>query len=134
MEKWVFKSKLIYWISIVFFTTATLLMFTAVIVETGGNFKILNFIYLLILSILSLITCVKLFEKEKYVIVLINTFILLLLPYVLYYSFSFYSTHFIYETENLIFSCLLILYLVLVNKNKANNKGIEEIEEIGKLK
>jgi|GEM_PF-4731889 len=130
MDERVFRSKLLHRVSIVFFIITTLFL----ILGMMNEIKTLNLIYLLILSILSLIVCIKLLNKKRNVIVLINTFILLLLPFILYYSFSVYPTHFIYEPENLFFCCLLIIYMLWVNKNKIDNKGIDEINEIGKNK
>lgn len=132
MKKRVFRSKLLYVISVVFFTLITFLMFTALVGQLGNGFNLYASICLLTLSVLSLITCIKLFEKEQNVIIFINTMMSLFLILIIRNSFSFYSTHYTYEPKNLIYCCLIITYLVLVNRNKVNNKNIEEIEDIGK--
>ncbi|MCE3075949.1 hypothetical protein [Chryseobacterium gwangjuense] len=135
MKKIIFKSRIVYWLSVVFFSLSSLVLITKLAIQIGENFNVFSFLYLSILAVLSIIVCVKLFEKEKNAVAYINVLQPLLIISVLFNSFKIYSTHYIYEPEDIIFGILMIIFLVIINKNRLVSREIakeEEIEEIGK--
>lgn len=135
VKKIIFKSKVIYWFSVVFFALSCLFCLTALSTQIGNDFHIFSFLYLSVLAVLSVIICVKLFEKERSVFLYINVFLTLLLILLLFNSIKIYSTHYTYEPENIFFAVLLMVYMVTINKNKILNSEIameNEIDEIGK--
>lgn len=135
VKKIIFRSRIVYLISIVFFSLSSLVLITKLAVQIGENFYVFSFLYLSILAVLSIIVCIKLFEKEKNAVTYINVLLPLLIISVLFNSFKIYSTHYIYEPEDIIFSILIIIFLVIINKNKLIPSEIakeDEIEEIGK--
>lgn len=134
MNRRIFRSRLIYWFSIVSFSLLTLILFYKTITILSNGFNFVHFFYLLLLSILSLISCIKLFEKEKNVIVFMNLSLILLIILLVYTAFSFYPTHYIYIPENFKYAAFFIMYLILININKFKHKNFDEIEEIGNRK
>lgn len=135
MKKIIFKSRIVYWLSVIFFSLSSLVLITKLAIQIGENFNVFSFLYLSILAVLSIIVCVKLFEKEKNAVAYINVLQPLLIISVLFNSFKIYSTHYIYEPEDIILGILMIIFLVIINKNKLVSREIakeEEIEEIGK--
>lgn len=79
-------------------------------------------------------SCIKLFEKEKNVIIFLNISLILSIILVTYTAFFFFPTHYIYYPENLIFAAFLLIYLIIININKINYKNVDDIDEIGKVK
>lgn len=135
MKKIIFKSRIVYWLSIVFFSLSSLVLITNLAIQIGENFSLFSFLYLGFLAILSIIVCIKLFEKEKNVIAYINVLLPLLIILIIFNSFKIYSTHYIYEPEDIIFAILMIIFFFIINKNKLVSSEIakeDEIEEIGK--
>ena len=108
---------------------------TNLAIQIGENLSVFIFLYSSLLAILSIIVCVKLFEKEKNAITYINVLLPLLIISVIFNSFKIYFTHYIYEPEDIIFAILMIIFFFIINKNKLVSSEIakvDEIEEIGR--
>ncbi|MBW8523418.1 hypothetical protein K0U91_11615 [Chryseobacterium chendengshani] len=135
MKKIIFKNRIVYLLSVVFFSLSSLVLITNLAIQIGENFSLFSFLYLSVLAILSIIVCIKLFEKEKNAITYINVLLPILIISVIFNSLKIYSTHYIYEPEDIIFAILMIIFLVIINKNKLVSSEIakeDEIDEIGK--
>ncbi len=131
MSKRVFKKKWLYIFSIIFLPITTLMLFSGLIGSFSIGFNLFEFSYLLLMAVFSLISCIKLFEKERKTVKVITIFLILLLLYSMYNAISLFPTHYVYEPENFIFSVLIIVYLILINKFKVSFEEFDEIEEIG---
>ena len=131
MSKRVFKKKWLYIFSIIFLPITTLMLFSGLIGSFSIGFNLFEFSYLLLMAVFSLISCIKLFEKERKIVKVITIFLILLLLYSMYNAISLFPTHYVYEPENFIFSVLIIVYLILINKFKVSFEEFDEIEEIG---
>jgi len=125
-----FRSKIVYWISAVFFTLYGFLSIVSVIskLRDGTDYSIISFAILMVLSI---VIAVMVFHKEKNTIRMINLFICLLIPVSLWDSISIYETHYIYHPEVLWSVLGMIVYLYFVNKLRYNHRIADEINEIG---
>ena len=98
IDKKLFQSKLVYWITAIFFTVYALFSIVKFIFQLGfGDSYFL--IPLAILAILSIVTAVLVFEKHNKSIILINIFFCLFIPFSLWDSITIYETHYIYEPE-----------------------------------
>ncbi len=107
------------------------MLFSGLIGSFSIGFNLFEFSYLLLMAVFSLISCIKLFEKERKIVKVITIFLILLLLYSMYNAISLFPTHYVYEPENFIFSVLIIVYLILINKFKVSFEEFDEIEEIG---
>jgi len=134
MKQNIFKSNFLYLLSNIIFIIFSIFLIIGIIFQFINDFKVGRFACRIILLVLSLITFLKLLRRKNNAILFINAFIILSLPIILYNSFYIYSTHYIYYPQYLYFSGMMIIYLIIVNKNKVDKNSINEIEEIGKLK
>lgn len=131
MEKRVFRSKIVYWITILFFCIVTLISFTSVIAGFSCNFDLFTFILGLISSIFSLVICISLFEKEKYSVRLINIYFSISIITLLVGILNDHFKYHIYYENQIYYLVSLVLFLICINLFKINQSKIDEINEIG---
>ena len=132
MKRRVFRSKIVYWISIIYFCIVTFISFTTIIIGFSVNFNLFTFILGLISSIFSLVICVSLFEKEKYSVRLINIYISISIVVGLAQILNDHFKYHIYYENQVYYFAFLVLSLICINVFKINQNQIEEIDEIGK--
>lgn len=130
MKKRVFRSKILYWVSVLFFSISALSLLTSLVGLFNFQVRISGVIYLIIIGVLSIIICIKLFEKEKNAVLFINIFMTLILIPILYHNIlSFLNERF--PDKFFTYLILITIYLILINRNKVRAFDIEEIENIG---
>ncbi len=116
MKKRVFRFGILYWISAVFVPVLTLIMLSGIVGAFVRNFEWVNLIYYLIAGVLSVIVCVKLFEKERDVVRWMNVCLIIVMLPTLYQSlisilnFNFTSTF-------VIILGFAIVFLILINSS-----------------
>ena len=132
MKRRVFRSKIVYWISIIYFCIVTFISFTTIIIGFSVNFNLFTFILGLISSIFSLVICVSLFEKEKYSVRIINIYISISIVVGLAQILNDHFKYHIYYENQVYYFAFLVLSLICINVFMINQNQIEEIEEIGK--
>ena len=138
MEKRVFRNKIVYWISIIYFLTILysifkyLTQFFLIIDKEHIRYYINDFNFIIIIVIL-----IFLIDKNSKSVFLINFligFIVLLAVFKIFNAY-FYFGFFQEQTKGELFLIFLnLLYLFLVNFFKVNQKDIlksEEIDQIG---
>lgn len=131
MKKRVFRFGILYWISAVFFPVLTLIMLSGIVGGFVRNFEWVNLIYYLTAGVLSVIVCVKLFEKERDVVRWMNVCLIIVMLPTLYQSlisilnFNFTSTF-------VIILGFAIVFLILINKFRYRYENFDEINEIGR--
>lgn len=138
MEKRVFRNKIVYWISIIYFLTILysifkyLTQFFLIIDKEHIRYYINVFNFIIIIVIL-----IFLIDKNSKSVFLINFligFIVLLAVFKIFNAY-FYFGFFQEQTKGELFLIFLnLLYLFLVNFFKVNQKDIlksEEIDQIG---
>lgn len=129
--KRVFRSKIVYWFSIIYFSLNTLILFTSSFGLRIDSFDIFRFIILLSLSIFSLIICVSLFEKLKNTITLINVYILIYIFFILFLLLKNHLEYHIYYKNQIYYLVFLVLYMIILNFFKYDSKKYDEINNIG---
>ena len=138
MKKRVFRNKIVYWISIIYFLTILysifkyLTQFFLIIDKEHIRYYINDFNFIIIIVIL-----IFLIDKNSKSVFLINFligFIVLLAVFKIFNAY-FYFGFFQEQTKGELFLIFLnLLYLFLVNFFKVNQKDIlksEEIDQIG---
>jgi len=132
MEKRVFRSKIVYWVSIIYFSLITLISFTASFSFFNTSFNLFRFILLISFSIFSLIVCISLFEKAKHTVILINIYTSILIILIIFQLLKNHFEYHIYYNSQVYFLIFLVIFLMSINIFKYNSKKYKEIDEIGK--
>ncbi len=133
MRKRVFRYRIIYLISVLIFPLLTLVMLFAMVSGLMNGANAVNFIYFTVTGILSLIITIKLFEKEKGVVRLMNICLaVLILPTVYRSLVSVLSLNF--TSTVVIITLAVFVYLFIINKYRYRSEDFEEINEIGNPK
>lgn len=131
MKKKIFRSKLIYYISILIYVMTMFALLTGCILSITNFFSFAYF-YFLINMILSLVISISLLEKYNTTVRLIN--IHLISNFIILTLFSLLSLFIwkIYVSSNiLIFLSILFVYFAIINFFKFERVSNDEFQEIG---
>ncbi len=130
MKKRVFRFSILYWVAAFFFPLLALMMLSGIAGGFANNFSWINLIYSIIVGVLSVIVCVKLFEKERDVVRWMNVcLIIFLIPTV--YRSVISVLNFYFTSDYLIYLGCGVVFLILINKFRYPSENFDEINEIG---
>lgn len=128
MKKRVFRNKIVYWISIIYFLTISIALIINLIDITNFFNNKISYFFNLLVTIFTITIFVNLIEKFSKTTLLISIFLSVI---ILYNLFSVFDEISLTEIKSIIFH---IIFLILVNFFKVNQKDIlksEEIDQIG---
>ena len=135
MEKRIFRNKIVYWISILFFLFGGTFFVSVNTQPFSINMSIKQNIFIVLMFIFSIIILVSLFNKENYATKLINIYIYIVLLInlksfiIVILNNRFIYNNYIYKIDITIF---LIIFLFLVNYFKVKDKDNKNLVEIDK--
>ena len=132
MKKRVFRNKIVYWISIVYFLLVSFaLIITLIDITIFFNNKFIYFL-ILIAAIFSIIILVQLIEKYKKSTLLISIYLSLIIIGSLLVNLNNYIEK-RYSINEIKFLLFHIVFLILINYYKVNQIELEKAEEIDQI-
>lgn len=130
MKRRVFRFKILYWLSAVFFPLLALVMLSGVAGGFANNFSWINLICCIVVGVFSIIVSVKLFEKERNVVKWMNICLLIMLLPTIYRG-VISILNFNFTSDPVMYLGIALLYLFLINKFRYPNENYDEINAIG---
>ena len=125
MQKKVFRYKIVYWLSVIYFAAITLLHSNFLILTLLKEPELLKTLYLATSAVLSLFVCVNLFERNQKVISLINITIVVIILWTASQSVKIFETRYIYFPHDFKYIFLLIVYMIIANRSAYSSKSLK---------